>query len=115
MLFQICIFNSIFTTLGEPLSDNSDSRYAYAFISQDDDFGSVSSRSYLPHTEDQFPLKSSTNDSSHQTSNRFNTRYHSPTSSPIASLIPLDPPDDYNFTLCENEGIVALFDDEFGF
>lgn len=135
VVLPLLFFESLFTNhssvLGEPLSENSDSRYAHAFISQDDEFGPLGSRTYLTQTEDQYTLKSSTTASSHQTSiqssqfasssqhhHHHNSHHHSPTSSPITSLIPLEPPvtdDDYNFTLCESEGIVALFDDDFDF
>ncbi|KPM08611.1 transcription factor E2F3-like protein, partial [Sarcoptes scabiei] len=56
-----------------------------------------------------------------QTPNNYlsqSNHYHSPISSSPLALIPLDPPmlvadNDYNFTLCDNEGIAELFDDDF--
>ncbi|KAH9527906.1 E2F transcription factor 3, variant 2 [Dermatophagoides farinae] len=59
------------------------------------------------------------NNQTHRSSHHHSQYHHSPLShchsSPIA-MIPLEPPvttdtDDYNFTLCDNEGIAELFDD----
>ncbi|KAJ6222193.1 hypothetical protein RDWZM_000738 [Blomia tropicalis] len=87
--------------------------YAHAFISEDDVFGPLGSRNFLAQTEDQIAKSSGSSPTSHQ-HNHHQTPF-SPMSF-VSSLIPLEPPvteDDYNFTLCENEGIAELFDDEF--
>lgn len=91
-------------------------RYAHALISEDDEFGSLG---FPAQTEDQIHAKSSSSPlqgSSPHTPSHNQSSHHSSFSPFPSSLIPLEPPvtgEDYNFTLCDNEGIAELFDDDF--
>lgn len=73
--------------------------------------------SATPNNHDHSSNNNNNNNQTHRSSHHH-SHYHSSLShchsSPI--MIPLEPPvtndaDDYNFTLCDNEGIAELFDD----